>query len=50
MEIITKNKCNKKYLLNKFPGLSFENWLDIITLESTAIESLLIMCPNKNIL
>ena len=49
MGVITKGKCNNRHSSDKFPGLRFENWPDIIALESAAIESLLIMCADGNV-
>ena len=49
IRVITKNKCNNKYSSNKFPGLYFENWLDIIALESATVEGLLMMCTDENV-
>lgn len=49
IEVITKNKCSKRRLLNKFPDLQFKNQPNITILESIAIENLLIICANKNI-
>lgn len=49
IKVITKNKCNNKYLSDKFPDLHFENWLNIMTLDSKVVETLLIICTNRNI-
>lgn len=49
VEVITKNKCSNRCLLDKFPSLYFENWTDIIISESAVVMSLLIMCANKNV-
>lgn len=47
MRVITKKKCNNKYLLKKFPDLYFEKRLYIITLKSTIIKGLSIMYANR---
>lgn len=49
MGVITKSKYNNRYLLDKFPDLRFENELDIIVLENTVVENLLIIYADRNI-
>lgn len=49
MGVITKSKYNNRYLLDKFPNLRFENKLDIIVLENTVVEDLLIIYADGNI-
>ena len=49
MGVITKGKCNNRHSLDKFPGLRFENWPDIIALESAVVEGLLMMCADGNV-
>lgn len=49
IRIITKNKCNNRYLLNKSPDLNFANLPDIIALQSTVVDSILIMYINENV-
>lgn len=40
IKIITKSKCNEKYLLNKYLGLCFQNQLDLIVLENIIVKIL----------
>lgn len=47
--VITKNKCNKRYSSDKFPGLPFENSLEIMVLESMELEGILMIYKNENI-
>lgn len=47
MRVITQNKCNNRYLLDKFLNLYFKNQSDIIVLKSVIIKSLLIIYTNK---
>ena len=49
MGVITKSKCNNKHSSDKFPGLRFENWSNIIALKNVAVKGLLMMCANRNV-
>lgn len=47
MEVITKNKWNNRYSLDKFSDLRFSYWPNIIVLENAIVKGLLIICANK---
>lgn len=49
IRVIIKDKFNNRYSSNKFLGLRFKNWSDIIALESAKIENVLIICVDGNI-
>lgn len=44
IRVITKNKSNNRYSLDKFPGFFFENWPNITIWDSMAVENPLIIC------
>lgn len=45
----TKNKCNKRHPSDKISGLLFQNWPNLIILESVTVENLLMMCEDGNV-
>lgn len=49
IKVISKNKCNNRYSLNKFPNLGFKYQPDIIALENVIVENLLILYADNNI-